>query len=419
MAVRAKASGLQLVTLQQFSPEKNHYKFINSKERFSSDTYFHIALPIMGEWNISQGYEGDITHKGEWKHALDFVIQDDANSTYKEPGTALKDFYCYDSPVVAPADGWVVKILDGIEDNNIGDVDLANNWGNTIILKHGEYVFSKLSHLKKDTLKIKSGDHVSRGDIIGYCGSSGRSPEPHLHFQVQSTPFIGSKTLEHPISYYMSINEDKHIFHSFEVPKEGEIVKNVSPTKLLTEAFSLIPGKTLKFNVRNNDGSEEVVKWEVFATALNQTYIFCHKTKATAYFVNNGTVLYFTDFYGAKSSLLHSLYLGAHKVLLGYYEGIVVEDDLLIDSFVNPATKFVHDFTAPFFHYCKAHYRFVFSEVDEAHNPSRIVFRSSCHGEIFGRISQTIDFSFLLEDNKISEFEVNNKGNITTAKWVD
>jgi len=32
---------------------------------------------------------------------------------------------------------------------------------------------------------------------------------------------------------------------------------------------------------------------------------------------------------------------------------------------------------------------------------------------------ETIDFSFLLEDNKISEFEVNNKGNITTAKWVD
>ncbi len=403
MATRHKSSGITLVTLQQFSPEKNHYKYLNSLNRFKNNSPFLVALPIMGEWRISQGHAGNITHKDDWQYALDFDITDDENKTYKEPGSHLKDYYCYDLPVVAPANGYVVEIVDGIDDNDIGDVNLENNWGNTVVIKHSEYFYSKLSHIRKESFSIKVGDYVKKDQIIAHCGSSGRSPEPHLHFQLQATPYIGSKTLLYPIAYFLTREKDGHKFHSFDIPKEDAIVSNVQTSKLLTDAFGLIPGKTLYFEY---DGQK--IKWEIFANALNQTYIYCSQTKSTAYFVNNGTVFYFTDFYGKKGSLLNHFYYGAQKVLLGYYENVTLKDELIIDGFFNKLITSIHDFTAPFFHYCKVNYTFRFESCNNIHKPTEIAFKTKCSGTIGNRKYKELQYSFILKDNKIHSFKINN-----------
>ncbi len=402
MAMRNKASGLDLVVIQQFSPEGNHYKHFNKLDRFKGDTYFHFALPVIGEWNISQGHEGKITHKGDYKYAWDFDMRDDEGSTYRLPGIQTSDYYCYDLPVVAPAAGFVTQVIDAINDNKIGDVDLEQNWGNTVVIKHGEYVYSKLSHLKKGSVKVKAGDYVKKGDVVAHCGSSGRSPEPHLHFQIQTAPYIGAKTLFHPISYYLTREEDGFRLHTFDIPKEGEQVSNVRNTRLLTEAFGLIPGRILEFM----DDKGNKVKWEIFVNALNQAYIYCYQSKATAYFVNDGTMFYFTDFYGSKSSLLHEFYLGAHRVIQGYYKGIVVNDRINIEDVFGSALKTIHDFTAPFFHYEKALYKAEFTEVDNEHNPERIVMTSRTWGEIFGRKGTETVYEFVLTDKGIEEFKV-------------
>jgi len=417
MMLRTKAKGLQLVAFQQFSLEKNHYKYYNSLERFGSDTYFHIGLPVIGEWIISQAYDGEQTHKTDWKHALDFQIIDENGQTFKGAGYELSDYYCYDLPVLAPASGYVVKILDGIDDNKIGEVDLDNNWGNTIIIKHSEYLYSKLSHLKKNAIQVKLNEFVAKGSVVAYCGSSGRSPEPHLHFQMQTTPFIGSKTIAYPLSYYLTKNDDKYRFHSFDIPKKNDLVSAVETTSLLKNSFSFIPGKTLKFEILAN-GNKEIVAWEVFVSPLNKTYLYCKKTKATAYFINNGTVFYFTDFYGDKKSFLHSFYLGAHKVLMGYYQNIIIDDKILIDAVFNPFVKAIHDFTAPFYHYCKAMYNLKFVSADTEHNPSKIEFNSVCTGTFFNKEIQKINFNFTLENNKIAEIQVQSKKGIIVAKQL-
>lgn len=414
MALRYKSSGLQLVTLQQYSPERNHYKYYNSLDRFSSDTYFHISLPIIGDWRVSQGYDGKVTHKGEWAQALDFDVVNSAKNTYKEPGHQLKDYFCYDLPVAAPANGWIVEIIDGVKDNEIGDVDLENNWGNTLVIKHGEYIYSKLSHLKKDTIQVKVGDYTKKGDIIAYCGSSGRSPEPHLHFQLQATPFIGSKTIKYPISYYLTKTDQGYNFHSFDIPNENDIVSNVKVTKLLKDAFHFIPGKKIKFEVTEGDDHAYVTDWEVFTTASNLTYIYCHKTKSTAYFVNNGTLFYFTDFYGSKKSFLHYFYIAVHKILLGYYKGAIIKDQLLIDAFFPLLVKSIHDFTAPFFHYCKAKYTMQFTAIENEHQPSKIICSTYSKGTYFGKQSGCINAELTVENDRIESMElVVNKKKIT------
>ena len=60
--------------------------------------------------------------------------------------------------------------------------------GNYVILDHGNSEYSVLVHLKKGSVRIKKGDKVKRGDIIAQVGQSGLSTEPHLHYEVVSSP---------------------------------------------------------------------------------------------------------------------------------------------------------------------------------------------------------------------------------------
>ena len=51
-------------------------------------------------------------------------------------------------------------------------------------IRHDETLVTIYCHFKKDTLKVKKGDCVGRGDLLGYMGSTGRSTGAHLHFGI-------------------------------------------------------------------------------------------------------------------------------------------------------------------------------------------------------------------------------------------
>ncbi|GAA4365054.1 hypothetical protein GCM10023185_35050 [Hymenobacter saemangeumensis] len=197
--------GLTLTPFQRYSPEQNLYAFTTDQVRLSHQLYFPLTLPFLGEWHCSQGYaDGGPTHRGDWSQALDFVVRDADGCTFRGDGNLLNDFYCYNKPVLAPADGVVEEVVQHIDDNPIGQVNLQQNWGNTIVIRHQPGLYTQLSHLRPHSVPVRPGDPVRRGDVVGYCGSSGRSPEPHLHFQVQATPYIGSRTLAYPLAYYLA-----------------------------------------------------------------------------------------------------------------------------------------------------------------------------------------------------------------------
>ncbi len=416
--LRFYPKNLDRVVLQQFSPEKNLYYHLHRMERFHNDTYFHIHLPFFGERLISQGYNGKITHKDDWQYALDFVVQDEEGKTYRTPGTDVSQYYCYDLPVLAPAAGYVITLIDGIDDNIIGGVDLEHNWGNAIVLKHSEYLFSKLSHLRKGSFKVKQGDYVQKGDIIATCGNSGRSPEPHIHFQMQASPYIGSKTLPHPISYYVERNEDKFSFHSFEVPDEGTFIRRVETTKLIKDAFTFTPGTEFNFTV-TAQGKKEKVRWEVFVNAYNYPYLYCHNTKSIAYFVNNETVHYFTDFYGDRNSLLYYFYLGAYKQLLGFYPGMEIKDRLPVEGFYKGVTKFLQDFISPFYIFLKTEFRSGFVTIDDAYHPAKIKIGSQAIAKTGNRIDRKIEMEMLLQNNRIQLLTFTENNKIITAECTD
>ena len=56
--------------------------------------------------------------------------------------------------------------------------------GNYVLIDHGHDEYSMSAHLQPGSVRVKKGDAVKAGDVIGKLGSSGNSTEPHLHFQL-------------------------------------------------------------------------------------------------------------------------------------------------------------------------------------------------------------------------------------------
>ena len=89
--------------------------------------------------------------------------------------------------------------------------------GNTIIIKtaNDEYLF--LAHFKQHSIMVTQGQRVKQGDLLGLCGNSGNSSEPHLHFHIQNTENINIAT---GVKCYFN-----------EILVNGELRANYSPIK--------------------------------------------------------------------------------------------------------------------------------------------------------------------------------------------
>lgn len=415
---RYQSKGLTLVPLQLFSPEKNLYRHLHQRERYKNDTFTQINLPFIGDWYVSQAHDGKITHKCDWRHAWDFVVTDEMKKTFRLPGKELTDFFCYNIPITSPAAGYVTHINDDVEDNLIGEVNTQENWGNTIIVRHAEGLYSKISHIKQGSFKVKVGDYVYEGTQLASCGNSGRSPEPHIHFQLQSTPFVGSKTLKYPLSYYVVKRENDVEFHSFDYPLEQSTVSNISKSTLLLKAFGFIPGEEIKMEVETN-GKKEIIVWDVYTDAYNSSYLHCKKTNSYAYFVNNYTVFYFTEFYGNKNSLLHYFFLSANKILLGYYDQLKINESLPANSFYSGIPLMAQDFVAPFIRFVKAEYETTFSEIDDLNMPDKIVMKSEARVKLFGNTTREIKTTLTVSKKKIQSFTIEDGNKKITATCLN
>lgn len=56
-------------------------------------------------------------------------------------------------------------------------------WGNAVFIEHRDGIVSKYGHMS--SLNVKEGDHVTRGQVIGFIGMTGRTTGPHVHYQIE------------------------------------------------------------------------------------------------------------------------------------------------------------------------------------------------------------------------------------------
>ena len=410
-----RANWIIPIEIQHYSPEAAVYRTSFFAKRLKNLDKVHFKLPFLGEWMVSQGYHGSFTHKGDWSSALDFIVLDAEMKSYQKSGSDLNDFYCFNKPLLAPAAGWIEEVVNHVEENKIAGMDIRQNWGNSVVINHGNGLFSQLSHLKQESIKHVVGQYVKEGEIVGNCGNSGRSPEPHLHFQFQNSGKVGSKTLVYPLAYFMSKKGGRYHLNEFTVPKEGELVSNVELNGGLVAAFTFLPGMKLKFE----NSSGKVTEWEVFTDAWNRSYIYCHTTQGYAYFVNDGTMFYFTDFKGSKESLLYVFYLAAYKVLLGSYPGLNLEDRYSLQYVSNPVARIIQDFAAPFFTIAKAKYLMKYPTIIHHLESKKIVLQSEMEISLLDYSLSRRQLQIEIEDGRIRVLGVDNKGELKQWKRIE
>jgi urea transporter len=220
---------LQLSTHDVSSPEENlslHRAGLKAARRGGPE----LALPFHGAWRVIQGFDGPWTHKDDWRFGIDFMVPDAEGRLHKGAGTRAEDFFGYDVPVLAPADGKVVLVANDVADNAVGRINAREPWGNAVIIEHGDGLHTCLGHLREGSVKVEAGAAVKRGQVVGRCGNSGRSPFPHLHMQVQEVPVLGAPALPFELAAYVRIRGEERTFVPRGVPAENDLVSNPAIT---------------------------------------------------------------------------------------------------------------------------------------------------------------------------------------------
>ncbi len=258
---------------------------------------------------MTQAYDGRYTHKGPWRHALDFEILGPDGQKHRNEGSALGDYHCYGLPVVAAGEGTVVKVVDGIADNRPGEVNTRDNWGNAVVVAHGLALHSVYAHLKPGSIRVKQGELVSAGTELARSGSSGRSPVPHLHFQVQRAPMLGSPTLPADFGDVVTHSDDGYTLSSRVTPGENDVVRPVMRDEALARALSFDPGTTWEL-VESGSGRRERARVEV--DLLGRRFLESDRARLFIDVYDGGFVV--IDFEGDPRSLLHFVLYALSRV---------------------------------------------------------------------------------------------------------
>lgn len=162
-----------------------------------------LLFPIKGKFMVGGGHDFNEPHKQEWSqhYAYDIIGLGPNYEFIKGDGKKNEDFYMYGIEVIAPADGKVTYARNDVPDNQSPGVidrdvfmkmpDPINAFsGNNVIIDHGNEEFSFLAHMKMGSVRVKTGDSIKAGQVIGLLGNSGNSDGPHLHFHFMAGPTV-------------------------------------------------------------------------------------------------------------------------------------------------------------------------------------------------------------------------------------
>jgi murein DD-endopeptidase MepM/ murein hydrolase activator NlpD len=290
-------------------PEEVLARHLTHLRRFGNLPWLPFRLPFRGEWFVSQGHDGLHTHQGLWRHGLDFEGAGPDGRAYRGAGRELRDYVCYGLPVVAAGAGLVALVEDGVVDNRIGEIDLHSNWGNAVVISHGAALFSVYAHLQARSIKVKVGDVVTPGMDIGRCGNSGRSPTPHLHFQVQRAKHLGSPTIAFDFGDVIVRRDGVSEMGTHLVPDQGSSVRPIQRDESLARLFTFIPGASYELRAKPG-GAAEIARVEIDLRGARYLQSALGKLYFDAY--ENGLVL--TSYAGAPGSLLRFLLFTAARV---------------------------------------------------------------------------------------------------------
>ncbi|MBK9515837.1 MAG: urea transporter [Anaeromyxobacter sp.] len=311
---RVRDAAPRAVDFAAGTPEVNLAYYRTRVARFGPGHGVRFTLPFAGRWLVTQGVDGRHTHRGPWRHGLDFEVAEADGTTHAAGGLELRDHRCYRLPVLATADGTVVKVVNDVPDNAPGTRNAREPWGNVVLLQHGVGLYSLVAHLAPGTVEVREGQLVRQGARLGLCGNSGRSFVPHLHFQLQGSPRLGAPTLEATFSDVLSGGEDQPVLHRWLLPAEGQSVRALVRREEGTASFCFGIGAPFAFEVTGARGRTQREQVDSRIGLFGELFLESPSMGATLWFENHGRQFVVHDQIGRRESALHLLATAAPRV---------------------------------------------------------------------------------------------------------
>jgi peptidase M23-like protein len=159
------------------------------------------------------------------RYAIDWVMTEGGQSS-SAARDDIRSYFSFGRPVIAVADATVVKVRNDIPDNPPGHTGAEslklsrdNFVGNMVVLDLRGGQFAHYLHLQPGSVRVKVGDRVRRGQVLALIGSSGSSFEPHLHFEVTTSPeTLRGEGLPYLIEAYDLVTKDGRVPRQRELP---------------------------------------------------------------------------------------------------------------------------------------------------------------------------------------------------------
>ncbi len=188
-------------------------------------------VPIAGQAFVAQRY------------AIDWAKLGPTGRLYDGDRGANESYFGYGEEVLAVADGTIESVRDGIPENVAGTASLRTSSegdtlraaaitletvsGNHVVLNLGGGRYAFYGHLIPGSIRVKPGDRVRRGDVLGYLGNSGNSTGPHLHFHVSDGKgILGAEGIPYVIDSWESVGQQgEWVHHREELPMQDARVR--------------------------------------------------------------------------------------------------------------------------------------------------------------------------------------------------
>jgi Peptidase family M23 len=203
---------------------KLRYKSVAEVAPVLYETKTALVLPMKGRVLVWDGHDYNSHHRrvdytlpvfqrrgmtsNFQRYGYDFVLVNEQGVMYRGGPKDSDDWYlgksddnelyfAFGAPVYAAGAGRIADAHDGEpDDRRVG----ASSGGNYVAIDHLNGEYSWFGHLKTGSVKVKPGQMVKQGEVIGQVGASGDSLFPHLHYELRTGP--GRKGIEGLPSYF-------------------------------------------------------------------------------------------------------------------------------------------------------------------------------------------------------------------------
>ncbi len=188
-----------------------NYRWILGDYNAQHDDSIVYDLPIEKgkKIRINQAYNGEKSHSGDNRYAIDFGLVEG-------------------SIVTAARDGVVIDTEDRFTEGGF-DMKFINS-ANYVKVLHNDGTIAQYAHLKPQGVVVRRGQSVTSGQILGYSGNTGYSDGPHLHFEVYK-PTLRLKKETIPTKFRTSFSDAEELVEGYlywrreqGVPPQSEIV---------------------------------------------------------------------------------------------------------------------------------------------------------------------------------------------------